>query len=649
MTKRVFLLRTLLALAGLRMAFYAMPQVVPNRQAETGIIQGVVTRRGTNNPIPEVRITVTRGAGSGQGVVLGPAGEIIPVEPPPGTGNANTDAGRAATTSQPFQSAVTDSAGRFAIAGVPVGTVRVRAQLEGYFGPLVAGQYSSFSATDVTVSPGKPANISISLIPAATISGRVFSPLGKPLADALVQIFRLGYEEGTATLWTVKRQTTDDRGEYRLHSLPPGRYYLSADPRSVAGALSGNVRSTTREIPVQTFYPNTTEPTLAAPVSLDGGEELRGIDINVGTVMTGTISGKVSSTLPPGPVSGGPRGTRPSTPILSLARLDALVTVGDAILGNGIQADPDGTFEIRNVVPGAYDVVARVPVAANRGWAPFGPPARAAAPWTWGRARVEVGRGTDVQGVALVVHNGLDLGGRLIVDGNPTRADVRISVYADRTSSPSDSIIQQILQQISAFTPTIEPDGSFIIPLLPEGKYRFQISIGGLTPTGTTAPQAAAQISRSATAAPSPLPATAYVADIRQGGSSVYDNGLTVESSGLSPVDIIINTNGGSVQGTVMGRDQKPVRAIVVVVPPENRRQNPALYRPARSDAQGRFQVESIPPGAYKLFAWENAQNGAWQNSQFLTRYEQYGVPVTIGAGVRASANVTLAPNDPQR
>jgi protocatechuate 3,4-dioxygenase beta subunit len=607
MTKRSFFLSTLLGLAGLPVVLYSAPQ------AQTGVIQGVIVRRGTNTPVPDVRVTLT---GAGGGVLLGPAGEIIPVAPAPGRGTPGT--AQPPGTTPPFQSAVTDSAGRFTFSGVPVGPARVRAQLEGFFGPLLGADYASFVASNVTVAADRPATVILSLIPAATITGRVTNAAARPVAGAAIEIFRLGYEEGSprfSPVWPVGAQS-DDRGEYRLHSLPPGQYFVSANPMSAA--LSGTVRTTTRDLPVQTFYPDTTDPTSAKPLVLSDGTELRGIDIRIGTVLTGTISGKFVSTLPPGVLTGGPLGVRPTTPVISMVRVDAPLGAEEAVV-SGIEPDAEGNFEIRNVRSGTYDIIARLPIAANNGWAPFGPPSRAPAPWAWGRTRIEMRNGVDVQGVSLVVRRGLDLKGRLIVEGNSPRPNVRISLIPESVSSPKDGVGQQIFGQISAFTPVIEPDGSFLIPLLPEGKYRFRITFEG-----------------------SP---TAYLADIRQGAVSVYDNDLTVGNAEINPVDVVVNTNGGSVQGTVLGKDQKPIRATVVLVPQENRRQNSALYKQVRSDAQGRYQLEAIAPGPYRLFAWEAVQDGVWQSAEFLARNQQYGASVTIGGGARVSVDVTAAPD----
>jgi hypothetical protein len=139
------------------------------------------------------------------------------------------------------------------------------------------------------------------------------------------------------------------------------------------------------------------------------------------------------------------------------------------------------------------------------------------------------------------------------------------------------------------------------------------------------------------------LPATTYLADVRQGGTGVYDNGLTIGNQAGEPIEIAVNTNAGSIQGNVLGPDQKPVPStLVVLVPPESRRHNPALYRTARSDAQGHFVFNTVPPGTYTLFAWESVLTGAWQSAEFLRTFADRGVPVSVSAAERANVNVGL-------
>jgi sarcosine oxidase gamma subunit len=64
-----------------------------------------------------------------------------------------------------------------------------------------------------------------------------------------------------------------------------------------------------------------------------------------------------------------------------------------------------------------------------------------------------------------------------------------------------------------------------------------------------------------------------------------------------------------------------------------------------QSDSQGRLMIVDLAPGQYTVLAWESVQRGAYQNAEFLMRYEGRGTPVNVSAGTRTTASVSLIPN----
>jgi hypothetical protein len=152
--------------------------------------------------------------------------------------------------------------------------------------------------------------------------------------------------------------------------------------------------------------------------------------------------------------------------------------------------------------------------------------------------------------------------------------------------------------------PTTAADGTFTLPS-PVGT-RARISLGLLQPG-------------------------LYIADVRQDGASVFDSGFEVTAD-PHPIQIVVNADGGSVKGMVQDASGKPLSgATVVLIPPENRRQNRSLYRSVGSDASGRFTLSSVPPGPYKLFSWPpGVPSGSFYNATFMKRYEDRGKAVTV-------------------
>ncbi len=73
------------------------------------------------------------------------------------------------------------------------------------------------------------------LTPTGSIAGRVYDRDG-PVGKLQVQALRPIYRDGHRALTIVQSVQTDDRGEYRLFWLPPGRYYVTAKPFNDRGA-----------------------------------------------------------------------------------------------------------------------------------------------------------------------------------------------------------------------------------------------------------------------------------------------------------------------------------------------------------------------------------------------------------------------------
>src|SRR5262245_462305 len=89
-----------------------------------------------------------------------------------------------------------------------------------------------------TLTTTKDRELSIALARAAAVNGRVVDSNGETIVGLSVYADRLDKDADTPPGLLKFMATTDDRGEYRLGALPPGRYAVTAtnalDPGSVA-------------------------------------------------------------------------------------------------------------------------------------------------------------------------------------------------------------------------------------------------------------------------------------------------------------------------------------------------------------------------------------------------------------------------------
>jgi protocatechuate 3,4-dioxygenase beta subunit len=635
----------------------ALTLLAAQSQSPTGVIEGRVIRSGTREPIANVLITLNAPVPASALSNLAPdvaarlANQISALNEDGIRGgltqdvidNAieNTRRNVIAGTSRPV-TALTDGSGHFSFRELPPGRYTVRAELDGYFAAPLNGTSPAALTKTINLQEGKtnpPEDLV--MVKGSVVAGRVRDPNGQPISGMNVAVYRVTYSNGRK-MWSIFNQKpTDDRGEFRIYWLFPGEYYVGVIPRA-PGAIPGPQDSWAR-----TFYPGTTDPGTAMPVEIKDGNEVTGTDITIQTVSAGTfkISGvAINTAARPNPATG-VIDRSISSFVLSPREPGVLDSVNLPSVANALPTASrgNGEFELRNIRPGAYDLYPVAPVitdtvAAAPGTVAAGTTLPAAGTFTsvqiiggtvvtsvnsgpggqvttrrqpTGRVPVEVNR--DIADIRVAVNLGAPLSGEVLVNGTGGSAIKRESIRLilrslDTTPASYVSLIGII---------SVDAAGKFTAASVPEARYTFQIS---------------------------GLPATAYVADIRQGGTSVMDNGFVHDQSG-TPVQIVVDANGGTLQGTVVNADGKPAaNATVVLVPPQARRQNALLYKNVTTNETGNFTVRGVSPGPYTIFAWESVLPTAWQNAEFLSKYEARGQQINLSATSVGEVQLNVIP-----
>jgi hypothetical protein len=149
------------------------------------------------------------------------------------------------------------------------------------------------------------------------------------------------------------------------------------------------------------------------------------------------------------------------------------------------------------------------------------------------------------------------------------------------------------------------------------------------------------------------FPPDSYVADIRQGGVSLYDAARTLSGPQFNvddftaPLEITLGTNGATIQGVVeTSRQQNVSGAVVALVPLPPRRFVQTYYRSSVVASTGEFTFRGLAPGVYQLYAWERVPDTAWLNPDFIATYEGQGKTVTVDPGGNVRTSVRLIPRE---
>ena len=208
------------------------------------------------------------------------------------------------------------------------------------------------------------------------------------------------------------------------------------------------------------------------------------------------------------------------------------------------------------------------------------------------------------------------------MDGAPSNSPMRVSLI------PRELTPAPLLSNVRTAQP-LDAQGNFSFNAVPPGKYSLRVDA---------------------------IPPGFYLADIRVGSKSIYNDGvLTVETEQLAPVEVIFRRGGGSVQ---LRLSDLPVTqqaaARVVLVPTGVRRTNILLYKNqpiiigAAAGRSPTYTFASVPPGEYKVFAFESLPGvGAEQNAEFMEPYQDLGVPVTVIEDETATVDVRLISTTP--
>ena len=479
--------------------------------------------------------------------------------------------------------AVTDEEGRFIFENIQPGNYSLEAEHTGF----IEGKYGADAGSPVELKLVAGQNLSdlnIKLMPPSAVSGRLRDDDGDPWTHAHINVFRSVWEGGKRQLQGFDSAEVNDAGEYRVGHLPPGRYYLSADP-DASWERRNRLASAPQLQP--TWYPSSLDSSSAAPVVLLPGQELTGAEIRMRRSSVYRIRGKVSG------LQGVPALPGPS-PFMT-PRLEVSSTPGVGGNSKGGLLKQDGSFEVEGVAPGTWQL------RVEQGFRPV---------VALGVATVQVDD-HDVEGVSLMVHAPHSLKGVIRIEGeDKDRAlPAGLSLWLDS----SDGLAWEE-------TTTPRKDGDFDFENVPSGRYRAHV-LGGTS-------------------------GRYYVKLVRYGAIESSDTAFSISGDG-DTMELTLSARGALVSGVVKRNGAGGSATSQVVLLPDTSDAELLLYDTHLGvlDQSGAFTVkEAVRPGEYTLYAFEGVPDGAWTDAEFIKEIEGKGVRITVGEGDAKTVEVPPIP-----
>jgi hypothetical protein len=633
----------MLETALLLVAFQVGQPAQPAPPPPTGLILGRVVDAASGRPVP------------GAIVALQNVSILMPGAPPPG----------------PQPRALTNANGQFVFRRLPKGSFGLTVTKPGFVEGAYGRRRPGGSQIPLEMSDGeRNGEVVIPIWRFAAVSGTVTDEAGEPVIGVEIRVFERRYVGGKRRLVAGSAQFTDDRGVYRLGTLPPGDYvvafvskevtmptdaadllrtgpnnarfqellrersFMAAAPsvgssgfvidgmeRQIAQGTPVLPQAATRGAPLYVyptqFFPGTPSAPQAATLTLKSGQERGGVDLTLRPAKAARVSGHVIG--PDGPV--GNVGLR-------------LVPEGDdfatEIETSATMSGASGEFTFIGVVPGQYAVkVMRVPrppaapmsnvtsvqigggamistSSATPGAAPPGVPPE---PTLWASVPVGV-TDTDVTGLSITLQTGARLTGRVEFDGAKERPDAqalaRIPITVERADRGTNAG-----PGVGIPPGRVDESGTFKTYGIPGGKYFVRV-LGA--PPGWT------------------------LRSVTSEGRDISDMPFDVGSADVGNIVITFTDRQTKVTGVVrdVSGNLDP-DALVVVFPADSAAWtsfglNPRRMRAIRTTKSGTYTF-GFPPGEYVIAAVKEEHLGSWQYPEMLEALSRIGIHVRLTEG----------------
>jgi hypothetical protein len=122
-----------------------------------------------------------------------------------------------------------------------------------------------------------------------------------------------------------------------------------------------------------------------------------------------------------------------------------------------------------------------------------------------------------------------------------------------------------------------------------------------------------------------------YVKGATLAGQDILNNEFSVAQA-AGPIEIVLSDDGGSIEGDVVNADGLPAMGGIIAL---------RNGRATVVQSSGHFKLQSLAPGDYTVYAWDDANQVEYADQDWMRRYAGGGVAVTVSAGQNSQVKLT--------
>jgi hypothetical protein len=244
-------------------------------------------------------------------------------------------------TSRPLEpfTITADAQGVYEAKNVEPGTYQLTCSKTGYVSMDYKAKRAGQESETLTLSEDQVMkDVDFQLLRAAAIAGAISDEDGEPVAGMSVQAMAKVYNHGKASLESRASAQSDDRGNYRLYNLRPGRYYVQAGGKDLMSLATTMLQGAPPPHSI-VIYPSATRTDDAQVIPVEAGAEITGINMMMRTVALYKVGGKIMDLRAGKPMAGA---------VLMVSGADVMQG-----MGSPTQTRPDGTFHLAPLPPGS--------------------------------------------------------------------------------------------------------------------------------------------------------------------------------------------------------------------------------------------------------------------------------------------------------